>query len=194
MAHEPGVSVSATQLQHRVTCFCFVIQEAEAPGSLDIHKCVGLGVPKGPLLGQLKAGKDVTLADGRVVKSTDVVGAPIQGRKVVILGDTSDSRNMKPLAMDCDVLVHEATHEDRLRDKAIDCGHSTPAMAAQFAMEVRAKCLILTHFSARYKLLSETNPKVFFSFMLRVTSPNYFIHTTVSVSVDFQYLGHSQPL
>eukprot|EP00092_Neocalanus_flemingeri_P001499 GFUD01001600.1.p1 GENE.GFUD01001600.1~~GFUD01001600.1.p1 ORF type:complete len:865 (+),score=362.31 GFUD01001600.1:341-2935(+) len=43
-------------------------------GKLDIDKCVDLGVKPGPALGQLKAGKDVTLEDGRLIRSCDVVG------------------------------------------------------------------------------------------------------------------------
>jgi len=42
-------------------------------GRLDAEKCFDQGVPPGPLLGKLKAGEDVTLADGRVVKSCDVM-------------------------------------------------------------------------------------------------------------------------
>lgn len=42
------------------------------PGSLCLERCVEKGVLPGPLLGRLKAGEDVTLADGTVVKSADV--------------------------------------------------------------------------------------------------------------------------
>jgi len=42
-------------------------------GRLDAEKCFDKGVPPGPLLGKLKAGEDVTLPDGRVVKSSDVM-------------------------------------------------------------------------------------------------------------------------
>uniref|UniRef100_A0A8W7P7L7 Zinc phosphodiesterase ELAC protein 2 n=1 Tax=Anopheles coluzzii TaxID=1518534 RepID=A0A8W7P7L7_ANOCL len=41
-------------------------------GQLSLEKCVELGVPPGPLLGQLKNGNDVTLPDGRVVRSCEV--------------------------------------------------------------------------------------------------------------------------
>uniref|UniRef100_A0A182JMM4 Zinc phosphodiesterase ELAC protein 2 n=1 Tax=Anopheles atroparvus TaxID=41427 RepID=A0A182JMM4_ANOAO len=41
-------------------------------GQLSLEKCVDFGVPAGPLLGQLKNGNDITLPDGRIVRSCDV--------------------------------------------------------------------------------------------------------------------------
>jgi ribonuclease Z len=43
-------------------------------GRLNAEKCVDFGVPPGPLFGQLKAGKDITLPDGTIVRSSDVLG------------------------------------------------------------------------------------------------------------------------
>lgn len=43
------------------------------PGQLLIEKCVEQGVPPGPLLGDLKNGKDVVLPCGKIVYSKDVV-------------------------------------------------------------------------------------------------------------------------
>jgi ribonuclease Z len=37
-----------------------------------LEKCVKFGVPPGPLLGKLKSGEDVTLANGNLVKASDV--------------------------------------------------------------------------------------------------------------------------
>lgn len=42
------------------------------PGTLSMQKCVGFGVPKGPLLGKLKNGETVTLDDGKIVRPEDV--------------------------------------------------------------------------------------------------------------------------
>lgn len=127
-----------------------MIQEDPFPGMLDMNKCKEFGVPRGPLLGKLKNGEDVQLDYGRIVRSSDVVGPEQEGRKVVILGDTCGSENMRHIAHGCDFLTHEATLADEQMAMAIDRGHSTPTMAAQFAKSIAAKKLVLTHFSARF--------------------------------------------
>lgn len=51
---------------------CYVCRLNSRPGALSLEKCVEAGVPPGPLLGQLKGGKDIVLPSGVVVKSKDV--------------------------------------------------------------------------------------------------------------------------
>lgn len=56
-----------------------------------------------------------------------------------------------PVCRSSDVVLHEATLGNCMEDKAIEMGHSTPKMAAQFAERVGARVLMLYHFSQRYK-------------------------------------------
>lgn len=51
---------------------CYAVKLQPKPGALCLEKCVDAGVPPGPLLGKLKAGEDVVLNNGTVVRSTDV--------------------------------------------------------------------------------------------------------------------------
>ncbi|ETO77223.1 hypothetical protein F442_07547 [Phytophthora nicotianae P10297] len=51
----------------------YVVETRPQRGKFLVEKAKALGVPKGKLFGQLHQGKDVTLPDGKVVKSSDCV-------------------------------------------------------------------------------------------------------------------------
>eukprot|EP00697_Spironema_sp_BW2_P009266 gnl/Spiro4/24102_TR11949_c0_g1_i1.p1 gnl/Spiro4/24102_TR11949_c0_g1~~gnl/Spiro4/24102_TR11949_c0_g1_i1.p1 ORF type:complete len:352 (-),score=45.95 gnl/Spiro4/24102_TR11949_c0_g1_i1:53-1108(-) len=205
-----GIEIFAAALEHTVPTLGFVIQEPSAPGSVNAaavqprllaHKeaYARQGVKNVmALIKNLQNGEDLTLPDGSILRSSECLGPRKIGKKLVLLGDTSDSSAIAPLALDCDVLVHEATNafipeanppptctegresaSKKARHAADEGepqaegtghggggggnsyeevealtkahGHSTPQMAGRFARDIRAKCLILTHFSQRYK-------------------------------------------
>lgn len=155
VCQEGNLTVFAAPLKHRVTCFGYVIQEKQLPGKLDPNILKSKGIPPGPLYAKIKNGQTITAPDGSLIKPTDVLGSPRPGRKAVILGDTCDSSRIVDIASDADVVVHEATLENELMAQCIDHGHSTPEMAGQFARKIKAKKLVLTHFSQRYKRVSD---------------------------------------
>ncbi|KAE8636723.1 hypothetical protein XENTR_v10003106 [Xenopus tropicalis] len=146
-------TVKAFKLFHRIPSFGFVIEERERPGKLNMQKLKELGIQPGPVCGKLKLGATITLDNGQKVSPSDVLGDPIPGRKVCILGDCSGviAVGGAKLCCDADVLIHEATLDDSQMDKAKEHGHSTPKMAADFANLCCARKLVLTHFSQRYK-------------------------------------------
>ena len=143
-------SVTTKGLQHVIPCYGFRIEQKPLAGKLLIDKAVEAGVPKGPLLKQLKDGEDVTLVDGRVVYSRDVTGQAQEGFTVAILGDTSYCEAAIELAKEADILVHEATFDVETGNLAKEYGHSTIADAARVASEANARTLIANHISARF--------------------------------------------
>lgn len=154
---QPGViyedeefTVSCTALHHRVTAFGYRVSEKDRPGRFDVQKAVALGIPSGPLYGQLKRGEQVTLADGRVIHGQQLCAPPEVGRKLAYCTDTIYCEGAVELAQNVDVLIHEATFAHQDADMAYQRLHSTSTMAAQVALAAAAKRLFLTHFSPRY--------------------------------------------
>jgi len=116
------------------------------------------------LWAKLQRGESVRLPDERVVKSKEVTGPLRPGRKIVYTGDTKLTGSLVEFAENADLLIHDATFDDELVDRALKDGHSTPSQAAETAKKANAKWLILTHISARYtdaSVLVEKARKIF---------------------------------
>lgn len=143
-------TVFCDRLEHRVPAFGYRIVEKDRPGRFDVERAKALGIPPGPVYGQLKQGKTITLDDGRRIRGTDLCGPDEPGRKVAYCTDTIFCDRAIDLAQDADVLIHESTFAHQDADMAYQRLHSTSTMAAQVALAAQAKQLILTHFSPRY--------------------------------------------
>jgi len=151
VCEEKEYEIKAAQTDHVIPSLAYALIEKPRPGRFNPKKAEALGVPEGPLWSKLQRGKKVETPSGRVVKPEQVVGKPRPGRKIVYSGDTRPLESLLKLAEGADLLIHEATFDDELLDKALEDGHSTPSQAAETAKKARAKRLILTHLSSRYK-------------------------------------------
>ncbi|MEX2152476.1 MAG: ribonuclease Z [Gemmatimonadaceae bacterium] len=128
----------------------YTLAEDDRKGRFDPDHARALGIPEGPLWGRIHRGEAVTLADGRTVQPSELVGPRRPGRTVVITGDTRPCEATENAASNADLLVHEATFGDEEAERAIETGHSTAREAAALAKRARCRRLLLTHFSARY--------------------------------------------
>ena len=142
--------VKCGRLEHRVTAYGYRVEEKDRAGRFNVEKAAALGIPSGPLYGQLKRGETVTLSDGRQISGQELCGPTEPGRKMAYCTDTIFCEGAVQLAQDVDVLIHEATFSHQDAQLAIDRLHSTSTMAAQVALAARVKTLIMTHFSPRY--------------------------------------------
>jgi ribonuclease Z len=155
---KPGVifdaedfTVTAFAVTHRgPDCLSYVFEEKARRPFLS-EKADALGVPFGPERRELVEGREITLADGRVVKPDDVLGDWERGSKLVVVGDTGRTDNLVEVCKGADGLVIESTYLDEEEEMAKQFNHLTARMGADLALKAGVKKLILTHISRRYR-------------------------------------------
>ncbi len=149
---------------HVIPSLAYVFAEKPRHGKFYPEKAKALGVPEGSLWSKLQHGHKVRLPEGKRVKPEQVVGPQRPGRKIVYTGDTRFFKGLVKFAADADLLIHDATLDDELVEKAEEDGHSTASQAAENARKAKVKLLVLTHISARYddtSLLLEHAQRIF---------------------------------
>lgn len=164
VCEEAEYFIEAVRSNHVISGWSYAFTEKTRPGKFHPDRAKALGIPEGELWSLLQHGDSVKLSDGRVVHPESVLGSPRKGRKIVYSGDTRPFESFIKFAADSDLVIHEATFDDALAEKAELDGHSTPSQAAMQAKKAKAKRLVLTHVSARYadsRLLFEQAQQVF---------------------------------
>jgi len=143
--------IRAFETEHRTTSQGYALLEDDRKGRFKREKAEEeLGIPPGPAYGKLHAGESVELDDGRVIKPEQVVGDPRPGRSLVYTGDTRPVDATVEIADEPDLLIHDATFQEEMADRARSTGHSSAREAGQIASRAGAKRLALTHISSRY--------------------------------------------
>jgi ribonuclease Z len=127
---EQEYSVIATKSNHAVQSYAFAFVEKPRPGKFYPKIASELGIPTGELWSKLQRGEEITLEDGKVVKSSEVMGPMRAGRKIVYTGDTKPFEAFVKFAEGADLVIHDCTFDDSLTEKAGADGHSTPSQAA----------------------------------------------------------------
>jgi ribonuclease Z len=146
----PRLTITTRPLDHRIFSLGYRIEERVRPGRFNLERAKELGIPVGPLFSELQSGREITLADGRVIFPSQVLGPPRAGKSVAYCLDTRPCENAVLLAQDADWLIYEATFTNEYMEEARQYGHSTAAQAAMTAREANASNLLITHFSSRF--------------------------------------------
>jgi ribonuclease Z len=146
------VRISSIPLQHRIPCTGFLVEERPRPRKIIKDKLVGLDVPLEQYQ-SLKEGKDLMLADGRVIPNEVLTMEPVPSRRYAFCSDTVYDEGLAETLKGVDLLYHEATFLHELEQRALETFHSTARQAATIAKKAEVKRLIIGHFSARYKNL-----------------------------------------
>ncbi len=144
-----GCELKCFPVDHRIPAVGWVLQEDARPGRFHPDRARALGIPEGPLFGELQRGRSVELG-GRTVRPGEVVDPARRGRRFVVTGDTQPCPAIAEAARGADILVHEATFGDPEQQRARETKHSTAREAGRGAQQAGARRLVLTHLSTRY--------------------------------------------
>ena len=188
---DDDLQVRCTPLIHRVPAYAYRVDQKPRAGRFDIAKAKELGIPPGPIYGELKAGRTVTLDDGRIINGASLTGPERPGASIVYCTDTVFSEAAVQLAQGADLLIHESTFCHSEAELAIARQHSTSTMAAQTALEAGVKQLVLTHLSPRYMPGNPMTPDD-----LVAEAQTIFANTTVAkdfLSIDVLPLASDEP-
>jgi ribonuclease Z len=148
-----GYTVRSAAAVHPVPSLAYRVEEGPKRGRFDGEKARSLGI-HGRDFAKLEEGEAVRVGS-TVIHPEDVMGPARPGRSVVYSGDTAPSDDVRRLAHRATVLIHEATVGSELEAEANEWGHSSSRQAAELASSAEAATLFLTHFSARYKELTD---------------------------------------
>ena len=141
-----------TTVEHSVLSFAYSFIEKPRSGKFNPERALQLEIPVGRLWKKMQDGQTIEYKGHKINPEKEkIVGSKLPGRKITYSGDTSPSDNLIMLGKDSDVLIHEATFSKELKQIAEEKKHSTSVDAANTALKMNAKKLILTHISSRYQ-------------------------------------------
>ncbi|MCX8194723.1 MAG: ribonuclease Z [Candidatus Micrarchaeota archaeon] len=140
-------AVSSFKTKHEGLSLGYCLEEKEKRRFYE-DKAKKLGI-KGPMFSEI-AKKGSLKVGGRVVKLEEITYVQ-KGKKICYTGDTLPCENTVLAAKGADLLIHEATFGEDKKEEAEESWHSTARQAAQVAKKAKAKRLVLTHISGRYK-------------------------------------------
>ena len=140
--------IDAKELDHSTLCFGYSFIEKDRL-NIDIDYLKKFKLSNHPILKKLKEGKDITWKGKKIsAKKATIL---VKGKKISLISDTAYSKKAISLAKDSDLVICESTYLSENEDKAKEYKHLTAKQAADIAKKAKAKELILTHFSQRYK-------------------------------------------
>ena len=142
------LQVFSFPVSHSIPCCGFLFKELKKDRNIIKTKIQDKSIPF-ELLKLLKEGKDVDF-NNEILKFEDYTKDSPHPRSYAYCADTQYDENLIPIVSNVDLLYHEATFLEGMKERAKKTQHSTAMQAATLAKKAKIDKLILGHFSARY--------------------------------------------
>ncbi len=144
------LTVTTFPLRHRIPAFGFLFSEKKEGRKIRKELIEVYKIPISKMTA-IKKGEDLVMEDGTIIKNEEITIPPPKPLSYAYCSDTSYFKQLSSYVKGTDLIYHEATFGNDLRDLAELTGHSTATDAARVAFEAEAGTLIIGHFSSRYK-------------------------------------------
>jgi len=163
-----SLEVSAFPLNHRIPTYGYLFREKEPQRNIrkDAIPEYGFTIKE---MAALKAGEDIIRPAGPdeipsiendftkysgtdkplIIKNSDVTYKPYNPRSYAYCSDTAPFPKLASWVKGVDLLYHETTYLDEMREQANQRHHSTTIQAATCARDAGVKKLIIGHYSSR---------------------------------------------
>jgi ribonuclease Z len=146
--------INCFRTNHRIECYGFAFREKKKPRKIELDKVIAAGIPAS-FYKKLEEGSDYTTKDDVLIKNETVTTEAPKGKNYVFCADTKYDEAMLPHISEADMIYHETTYLDNLRERAEERFHSTSKQAAKIAKKAKVKKLLIGHFSSKYHELDE---------------------------------------
>lgn len=148
------IEIKCFPTQHRIECYGFSFREKKKPRRLIIDSLKQNNIPLS-FYENVKNGEDFVTTAGEVIKNEWLTTAAPKGKTYAFCADTKYNESMIEHIKDMDMIYHETTYLDNLRERAEQRFHSTTKQAAAIAEKANVKRLLIGHFSSKYDTLEE---------------------------------------
>ncbi len=148
------ITVETIPLDHRIATTGFLFKQKKRLRKVIKEKVEALRIPV-EHYPALKRGEHFKTPDGKLHHNHELTIDSERPKCYAFCSDTIYNEQYFKQIEDVDLLYHEATFLHNMLDRANKTFHTTAWQAGQVALQVRAKALLIGHFSARYKNLNE---------------------------------------
>ena len=143
------VEVFSFPLKHSISTCGFLFREVQKPANIKKEMVQELNIPIAKIK-EIKKGADFVTSDGYIIPNEKLTIPPPRPRSYAFCTDTAFHEPIVDVIKNVDLLYHETTFLESMRDFAVKTLHSTTIDAANIAKLANVKKLLIGHFSARY--------------------------------------------
>lgn len=143
------VEVFSFPVKHSISTCGFLFKEIQKQANIKKQAINKYNIPIAKIK-DIKGGGDFITGEGETIQNDKLTTPPPKPRSYAFCTDTAYYEPIIEIIKGVDLLYHESTFPEEMKDFAKKTFHSTATDAAKIAKLASVKKLIIGHFSARY--------------------------------------------